>query len=49
MSVIKKVNGKDIVVPISSNLQTIINKVDVKNSPFVLGSQGSSLKAGWLR
>ena len=33
----RKNNVKDIVVPISSNLQTIINKVGVKNSPFVLG------------
>jgi integrase len=33
----RKNNVKDIVVPISSNLQKIINKVGVKNSPFVLG------------
>jgi integrase len=33
----RKNNVKDIVVPISPNLQKIINKVGVKNSPFVLG------------
>lgn len=30
----RKNNVKDIVVPISINLQKIINKVGVKNSPF---------------
>jgi len=33
----RKNNVKDIVVPISPNLQKIINKVGVKNSLFVLG------------
>ena len=33
----RKNNVKDIVVPISPNLQKIIDKVGVKNSPFVLG------------
>jgi integrase len=33
----RKNNVKDIVVPISTNLRQIINKVGVKNSPFVLG------------
>ena len=33
----RKNNVKDIVVPISANLQKLINKVGVKNSPSVLG------------
>ena len=33
----RKNNVKDIVVPISPNLRKIIDKVGVKNSPFVLG------------